>query len=247
MNKKQGIYAIIGMMLFCQATAGSMGEPMDVKPFVATLSIGPAWENGGKTQTFYLVPNIQKTYQAMTRTTTVASGEIFLGLERPVNHLVTGQFGLALAATSSGQLNGNVWEEANPNFNNFDYSAKANQLRVSAKGKLIANINQPLLPYVSASLGAGFNHAYDFVVTPKIVEEVPAPAFGANTTTAFTYTLGAGIQRNINQHWQVGLGYEFADWGNTTLATAPGQTLGHGLQLSPIYTQELQFYISYVA
>jgi len=31
---------------------------------VATLSLGPVWENAGNTQTFYLAPNIEKTYAA---------------------------------------------------------------------------------------------------------------------------------------------------------------------------------------
>jgi len=29
---------------------------------VVILSVGPAWENAGHTQTFYLAPNIEKTY-----------------------------------------------------------------------------------------------------------------------------------------------------------------------------------------
>lgn len=29
---------------------------------VATLSLGPVWESAGNTQTFYLAPNIEKTY-----------------------------------------------------------------------------------------------------------------------------------------------------------------------------------------
>lgn len=31
---------------------------------VATLSVGTTWENTGNTQTFYLAPNIEKTYAA---------------------------------------------------------------------------------------------------------------------------------------------------------------------------------------
>ena len=31
---------------------------------VATLSVGPVWESTGNTQTFYLAPNIEKTYSA---------------------------------------------------------------------------------------------------------------------------------------------------------------------------------------
>jgi len=70
-----------------------------------------------------------------------------------------------------------------------------------------------------------FNHAYSFNNTPTIFEALPNANFSSNTETAFTYTLGAGVQRVINQHWQVGIGYEFADWGKSKLSRAPVQTL----------------------
>lgn len=69
--------------------------------------------------------------------------------------------------------------------------------------------------------------------------------FASNTTTAFTYTLGAGVQRHLNPHWQVGIGYEFSDWGSSQLNRASGQTLNSGLLLSHLYTNELLFNLTY--
>ena len=71
--------------------------------------------------------------------------------------------------------------------------------------------------------------------------------FASNSTTAFTYTLGAGVQRQLNPHWQAGIGYEFADWGRSQLNRASGQTLNSGLSLSQLYTNGFLFNLTYLA
>ena len=125
-----------------QATFLSKSIEMLKSSGVATLSLGPVWENTGNTQTFYLAPNIEKAYAA---------------------------------------------------------------------------------------------------------NAVVMPDFASNTTTAFTYTVGAGIQRLLNQHWQAGIGYEFADWGRSQLNRASGQTLNNGLSLSHVYTNGFLFNLTYSA
>ena len=53
--------------------------------------------------------------------------------------------------------------------------------------------------------------------------------------TALTYTLGTGVQKILNAHWQVGVGYEFSDWGQSSLGRASEQTLHSGLELNHVY------------
>ncbi|HAT8718368.1 TPA: porin family protein, partial [Legionella pneumophila] len=64
---------------------------------------------------------------------------------------------------------------------------------------------------------------------------------------AFTYTLGAGVQKSISEHWQLGVGYEFADWGKSELGRASGQTLNEGLKLNHLYTNGVVLNLTYVA
>lgn len=153
---------------------------------------------------------------------------------------------MAVAATSNLKIEGDVWEDADPAFYNFFYSYKINHIHIAAKGKLIGNFITFVNPYLSGSLGVGFNRARDFTITPKIFEEGPAPEFTSNTRTAFTYTVGAGIQKDFFSRWQLGIGYEFADWGKSNLERAPGQTLDNVLGLNHLYTHELQFSVSYI-
>ena len=214
---------------------------------VATFSLGPVWENAGNTQTFYLAPNIEKTYTANHTSHALVDGEIFLGIQRPIREKLEGQIGFAVAATGNASLSGNIWDDARAQFNNYTYNYQVKHTHIAVKGKLLADRGYLVIPWINGSLGVGFNQAHSFTNTPTISEAVVMPNFENNTTTAFTYTVGAGVQRNLNTHWQAGVGYEFADWGRSQLNRASGQTLNSGLSLSNLYTNGLLFNLIYHA
>ena len=129
----------------------------------------------------------------------------------------------------------------------FSYRYDIHHTHIALKGKILANIEQIIQPYASGSLGVGFNHAHGFSSTPKLFEQLPAPGFQSNTVTSFIFTIGVGVQKTLNDHWSAGLGYEFADWGQTQLSRSAGQTLNNGLSLSNLYVNGLLFNISYTA
>lgn len=203
---------------------------------VTTISAGPAFENGGSTQTFYLTPDIEKAYIANHTTHTLFDGEIFVGLQTNLSSTVQTQLGLAAATTSSANLSGVILDDADPAFDNYTYQYKIQHTQLAMKGKLLAEAKHGFIPWISATLGVGFNKAYGFTNTPTIPEALPNPNFTSHTQTAFTWAVGIGIQKILNPHWQVGIGYEFADWGKSNLGSAAGQTQNSGLSLSHLYT-----------
>ena len=140
-----------------------------------------------------------------------------------------------------------IWDDADPQFDNYSYLYKVRNSRVAVKGKLLLDKGYWVMPWVSASLGVGFNRARDFTNTPLIFEALPNNNFEDHTKTAFTYTLGAGVQKPISEHWQMGVGYEFADWGKSGLNRAPAQTLNTGLALNHLYTNSVLFNLTYIA
>lgn len=211
-----------------------------------TLSLGPAWSRGGETQTFELVPGISKTYSAQKGNRGLANAEIFIGAERALNQRLSGQLGLELAATTDARLSGNIWEDANPAFNNYTYQYKIQHQRLALKGKLLSDFGYAV-PYVGASIGLGWNKAHAFTIQPILFEEVAAPPFNTNTTTALSYTLSLGVEKAMNTRWRVGLGYEFANWGKSQLERANGQTLNNGITLNHLYTNGVLLNLTYVA
>lgn len=210
-----------------------------------TFNFGPGWSNAGKTQTFSVQPDIQSTYVKTNNTRTVAVGEIFAGFEHTLYPEYKGQVGLAVQGASNLDLTGDVLVDSDPDFNNMFYTYSIYHLAFALKGKLISehDVKQLLSfhPYLSGSVGVGFNKSHKFGLNAKIFEQVVPPLFQPNTVTAFTYTLGVGLQKRITPDWIFGLGYDFADWGKSYLAAAPGQTIGRGLALNHIYVNELQF------
>lgn len=215
--------------------------------WVGTLSAGPVWQNAGSAQTFYLTQEIEKTYTANKTTQALFDGELFLGVQKPLTQIIQAQFGLAVAATSNANLSGDIWDDAEPQFDNYTYRYKIQHTHVAAKGKLLADMGYWLMPWVSGSLGVGFNNAHGFHSMPTIFEALPTPDFSSHSQTAFTYTLGAGVQKALNAHWSVGAGYEFADWGKSSLGRAAEQTLGSGPGLNHLYTNGLMFNLTYLA
>lgn len=253
---------LLGCLLSTNAIAGAMGESYNEGgwPFVITLSGGPAWSISGESQTFYLQPDVQKSYIAQlgghqlkllstgNGTHTLGTGELFLGMRGMVNSIIEGQLGLALSTTTAVTLKGDIYEDADPNFNNYYYSYKIRNSRLAIKGLVLYDTGYyDLYPYVSGSVGVGFNNSSSFSIIPKIYQEVPAPLFGSNMSRTLSFTLGTGIQMTLDNNWRIGMGYEFADWGASRLGIAPGQTVGTGLRLGHLHAQEFLLSASYLA
>lgn len=222
-------------------------------PYVISLSAGPVWSMGGETQTITSAPQTIRTYTANSSSNTIAEGELFLGFQHSLKqelfhrYPLQGQLGLAVVTTSNANISGNIWDDANAAFNNFTYNYHITYTHIAVKGKLLTEAAHHILPYISGSLGVGFNQSRSFTNQPIIFEAIAMSNFTNNTKTAFTYTVGAGLQRAFSAHWQLGVGYEFADWGQSHLSAAPIQTLGDGLNQNHLYTNGLLFSINYLA
>lgn len=236
-------------LLGSTAFAGTMGAVVPSKDWtwVGSIAAGPVWARGGETQTFYLAPEIEKTYAARKSTNAIASGELFVGIQKSFSSQWLGQLGLAAATTGNAKLRGVIWDDADPQFDNYSYQYKVRNTRVAVKGKLLFDKCYWFMPWVSASLGVGFNRVHDFTNTPLIFEALPNANFTSHTKTAFTYTLGVGVQRWLSSHWQVGAGYEFADWGKSELGRASEQSLNTGIALNHLYTNGVLLNLTYVA
>ena len=165
MNKN--IFMLFSIMLSTCVSASSVNEMGSDGKFLIGLSAGPTWTSGNKTQTIDLQPDITKTYTADNNTFYFPSAELFVGWQKPlVSHLmkqsVLSQLGIAVAGAGNAKLTGDIWEDADPDFNNFNYSNKIKHAHVAIKGRLIGNCGFFVEPYISASAGIGFNRAYDY-------------------------------------------------------------------------------------
>jgi len=229
------------------AIAGTMGSDLEAgREWVLQLSLGPVWADAGKKQDMFLAPDIAKGYMADNKFNSLFNGEIFAGQQKTFSDSVKGQLGLAFAATGNAHLQGNIWDDADPEFDNYRYSYKVRSTRLMIKGVAIFDNNGFLAPFVSAGAGVSFNRAHTFDNTPLIFEAVPNANFTNNTKSSFSYALAAGVQKTFQTRWQAGLRYEFSDWGKSELGIAPGQSQGTGLRLNHLYTNGVLFHLTYI-
>ncbi|KTC66631.1 Uncharacterised protein [Legionella adelaidensis] len=215
--------------------------------WVSTLSAGFVWANPGETQSFSLAPQIEKTYFAINSFHRMPAAAIFLGKQKTLTDRLSGQFGLEAAYAGDAEPKGQIWDDADPIFNNYTYNYKIEHAHLALKGKLLIENSYIVIPWISAGIGVAWNHAYYFVNQPIISEALTNPDFTNRTTTSFTYNLGIGFQKGMSEHWQWGLGYEFADWGKSQLGRAPQQILNSGIKLNHLYTNGVLFNLSYIA
>lgn len=246
--KKFGYAAlvIVGALSSQGATAGDMGTPYSNR-YVGTISVGPVWGNAGHAQTMYLTPEIVRTFVPSSGTKALENSEVFLGKLIPINNTYQAHVGVAVAATNSLKVNGIIWDDADPLFNNYSYEYKLQHTHIALKGKLLGEMGYFVMPWVSASLGIALNNSHSYNNTPLIFQAVKQPNFSSYSQKSLTYTLGAGVQKAFNKNWQVGVGYEFADWGKSQLGLATEQTLFNHLNSKHTYTNGLMFNLTYVA
>lgn len=217
------------------------------KSWVLTGSIGPLWENAGENQTLYLAPRVKKTYTTNGNTNALTGLSLFWGVQKPLFKEVNGQIGVTLATASNAVLSGEIWDDANPKFNNLNYSYSIKATRIAAKGTLLLDKNWFVIPWISGSLGISYNNFYNFINTPKIFEVLMNPKFQDYTTQSLSYSFGAGFQKKLSTHWQIGIGYDFTDWGHGRLSKSLYQTTYNAIKLNNYYTNGILFNLSYLA
>jgi opacity protein-like surface antigen len=242
--------ALTGLgLLFSIAAVASEEVLPDELPIqwasIITLSGGVGWATAGQNQ--YLYPFPLPSYQYFTYnsdTSTMGSGEVFFGLQKPlpVYPNILGELGLGIAYMTDATVTG--YANVDGTLNAYAYTYKVNHGRLELKGRLIGYTIQPVQPYISGSLGVAFNNAHAYRPT-LLIPSVSYPLqFVSNSTVAFPYTLGAGIQAKLDPHWLVAAGYQFADLGKSFL-NGDGTYLSKGLRLTHFYTNEALLSISY--
>lgn len=234
----------------CWGPAGSCwGTPkLDPPPLqtVLSLSAGPAWTAKGTAQTVLLPLGNVNTYSAISAHHLLGSGELFLGKQKQLNQKFSAQAGIELGLAGQAQFEGNVYTNSDPNFNYYTYRYDVAHARVAAKAKLLAHLGHRITPYVSASLGIGSNRASGFTTSPLITNPPATPQYTSNTRMTIPYTLGLGVQGDITETFQLGLGYEFLSWGRSELGNAVGQIASKTICESNIYSNVFLVTATYV-
>ena len=244
------VKTILGTLLLLCVAMPALAAEQALNPYAyfMSVSVGSNWTSPGTTQTIALQPDLVNAYLAQSALNhrVLANGEVVLGLQWSLLKSLTTQFGLAFYASSPATINGYVQVDANPVFQNYADQYNINHEHIALKSKWNVENTYHIDPYLSASLGVGFNRSYGYSMTPLIFQAVDLPLFESHSQVSFSYTVGAGIQHHVNQHISLALGYQFVSWGASHLAPAQGQSSSKGPGLNNVYSQGLEFNLSYI-
>jgi opacity protein-like surface antigen len=188
----------------------SLGAGLIITSTIGESRSFPVQVTGGP---FYIY-NAQKPSQSG------ALFELFLGSEWAFHPHWALQFGADLDQVYTNyNANGTLIQGTDlstASYFKYNYSAISKQLM--AEAKLLFTLKEKIHPYLLGALGASFNTAYNFNTNSS-----PAAFtqdFGDNTTTAFTYALGLGVDFDIREEIRLGVGYRFSDLGRVSLGSA---------------------------
>lgn len=215
--------------------------------YVITYNLGPGWYHPSGREVLNLDNDTVNAYTINNASRAVLNNELFLGMQTFLINNIEGQIGISLNHNSNLKINGNVWQEASPEFDNFNYHYYISHKAIAFKGKfLFTKYGNYLQPYLSASVGVAGNKSYAYNQVAKIPEVVDSYSFKHNNLISYTYTAEAGVQQKLNKNWAIGIGYEFADLGRSKLGAAYAQPNKNVPFLNHLYINQLQFNISYL-
>lgn len=211
---------------------------------VVTLSLGASWADPSSV-TSTLAPEIVNTYAANGSDAFVV-GELFGGMEKQLSPGLVGQLGVALAIGGNADISGDILVNAQPGFDNYTYQYSVNRTYVGLKGKLLKDMDViNAQPYLSGSVGLGFNHSYKYSSAPKINTESPIAPFESNITETFSYAIGVGVEKSFATNWSAGIGYEFSDWGRSALGRVAEGTYSTNVERAHLYNNALLLNLSF--
>jgi opacity protein-like surface antigen len=179
--------------------------------YIPILGPGPTLLGSTTLTTF-----ITNTYSAITSTQTTATGEAFFALQWALDEFTNNQLGIGIGAAGDVTERGTITVNGTPSLSGYEY--KVDHTKLVLRDKMIFGQFTSFQPYITGALGTSFNTAHSYITSPPINQSVSAPDFTDKTNSfGFTYSVGCGVQKNINPNWSVALGYEFEDWGTSGL------------------------------
>ncbi len=174
---------------------------------------------------------------------------LFAGVELEWNRFWEWQTGIAYYQqtpfSSEGILIQNA-SEISPD--SFSYHFKVRTYQILWENKWLTEWKERYHPYFSVGVGASVNKAEDYKtnVNPFLAF---TPQYNNNSTTAFTYSFGVGVDYDVVEDCvRLGLGYRFTDLGKAGLEKSYLDTteLKHSLQTNNLYNQEIILQLTYL-
>ena len=263
MNITQGLFGVVGTFLGCSiATAGDMGPiiPSQGLHPIVSLQGGYASINAnGGTKRYTGTDSDVFTYNNSGSGQNTGFIGVFLGTERslplisrPGFFMQTGVEYNYIGKVSVNGINTVGVEPQTSTTYRYNYNFQTQQ--VLGTLRLFATAYERFHPYGEVGLGAAFNHAGQYNATTTETGSINlTPGFSNQSNTQFSYSLGLGVDTQVNTKIRVGLGYRYSNFGSPSLGNGTvtfnnyQAPVSFALGGSNTYANQLITRISYIA
>lgn len=143
---------------------------------------------------------------------------------------------------------GTITQYSDPDFVNYDYQWKTQSNVLSVFSKINLTEAKHFSPYVNLGLGGALNQSRGYEESPlgSVIARSDSPAFGAHTQPQLSYSLGAGLDYQIQRQWVMSLGYEFQNLAAMTSGFGQTKWSAEKLALDPYKTNAVLLSLSYL-
>lgn len=215
---------------------------------VISLGIGSDRVNLALTKNIDFMSPFQNTYTSSSSYDTQQVAGLFYGFENAFRDNCAWQLGIGYYQNSAFTSQGNVYQFADPAFNNLRYNFQIISRRVLLEGKLLHTFKTLFHPYLTMGMGESINRAYAYKEDPITSDGVPmSQPFANHTTHSFTYSAGLGIDVDITKNVRIGASYRYLDLGRAGLNPSPLQQGNNRLSYNHLHTNELLMQLTYVS
>ena len=220
-------------------------EPPESRGFISLIA-GPAWTKPGSTQTIYVNPAYVDTYLNESGNQTLGNAELNFGFQFKAMDAFNVQFGPMVGAAGIAKPNGRILQYGV--LDNYRYTYNVSQIRGGLRARIFPENSYDewiFSPYITGSAGFSYNYSYTYQNRSVYQGGLANPDFGDNGNLSFSYSVGAGLQRDITCNYRVGVGYEYYSWGKSSLSVANGQLTKNVPVINNIYAQSVVISLTY--
>lgn len=154
--------------------------------------------------------------------------------------------GIDIVQITNAQQTGNVLEFNIPEFENYTYALKLNNVRLMAHFDLdFQPIKQVLTPFVQAGIGAS-RTGISYNSVPIAPVDSPNFTIPSQGSWNFAYQAGAGLKYVVKTHFVLSVRYLYANMGKANSSTLGSSTLLATPLTANMSTQNVLFGLTYL-
>jgi len=184
--------------------------------YLLGAQFGLSVNNSLKTQTFPIIDESAYIYTPKGNANGQVLG-VLAGIEFPVKENYLLQLALKYSRLANLNVDGTVYEGADAqSADEFSYRYNISSQQLMVESKLLYIWKEKYYPYLQLGLGRSVNDARNYSVDYPIFLTF-SPLFENKSTNAFAYSLGLGVDWDINSNCRVGIGYRYLNIGKITL------------------------------